>query len=73
MKRSVEEDDVGPDPSLIEVKSAIECIALLFRDPLEARGANQPVLQDKTEDAADYARRYMYMYLGHESTNYRKV
>ena len=69
MKRSVEGGDGDPDPSLTEVKSAVECIVSQFRDPLEARGANLSVLQDEIEDAVDYARRY----LGLESTNYRKV
>ena len=69
MKRSVEGGDGDPDPSLTEVKRAVESIVSQFRDPLEARGANLSVLQDEIEDAVDYARRY----LGLESTNYRKV
>ena len=69
MKRSSEEGDSDPDPSLTEIKNALEYIVSLFRDPLEARGANVSVLQDEIEDAVEYARRY----LGLESTNYRKV
>ena len=69
MKRSSEEGDSDPDPSLTEIKNALEYIVSLFRDPLEARGANVLVLQDEIEDAVEYARRY----LGLESTNYRKV
>ena len=62
-------NDSDPDPSLIEIKNALEYIVSLFRDPLEARGANVSVLQDEIEDAVEYARRY----LGLQSTNYRKV
>ena len=70
MKRSViDHDDDGTDASLQEVKGAIEVLSAHFRDPLEAAGANLPLLQDEIEDVVVYARTY----LGIESTDYRKV
>ena len=57
------------DPSLTEVKIAIEQGFLSFIDPLEARGVSLSSLLDDIEDAIDYARRYLAL----ESTNYRKV
>ena len=57
------------DPSLTEVKSAIEQVFLSFIDPLEAHGVSFSSLLDEIEDAIDYARRYLAL----ESTNYREV
>ena len=68
MKRS-SDGESGSDVALAELKSAVECIVVPFRDPLEARGANLSVLQDEIEDAVDYARRYLAL----ENTGYRKV
>lgn len=51
------------------MKNALEMLSSHFRDPLEAAGANLPLLQDEIEDAVVYARTY----LGIESTDYRKV
>lgn len=70
MKRTLEGDHHDPDPSLTEIKNAVSTLYVsLFRDPLEARGANLSVLQDKTEDAFDYTRSYLEL----ESTTYRKA
>ena len=57
------------DPSLMEVKSAIELIFLSFIDPLEAHDVSLSILLDEIEDVIDYARRYLVL----ESTDYRKV
>ena len=60
MKRSViDHDDDGTDASLQEVKGAIEVLSAHFRDPLEAAGANLPLLQDEIEDVVVYARTYV--------------
>ena len=70
-RRFVTDDDDGDytdDTSLQEVKNALEVLSTHFRDPLEAVGANLPLLHDEIEDVVVYAR----IYLGIERTDYRK-
>ena len=62
-------DEGDCDPSLTELKAAIELITSLFGEPLEATGVALSSLQDEIENAVDYARKYV----GLESTHYRKV
>ena len=69
MKRNVTSDESDSDPSLAELKAAIELISTQFRDPLEAAGVNVSSLHDEIEDAVEYARNYLSL----ESTHYRKV
>ena len=58
MKRN-SSDEGDCDPSLTELKAAIELITSLFREPLEATGVALSSLQDEIEDAVDYARKYL--------------
>ena len=67
MKRNVSGDESGRDPALAELKAAIELIPSQFRNPFEATGVNVSSLQDKIEDAVEYARQYLSL----ESTPYR--
>ena len=69
MKRYVTGDESNSDPSLAELKAAIELISTQFRDPLEATGVHVSSLHDEIEDVVEYARNYLSL----ESTHYRKV
>ena len=69
MKRNVSGEEGDSDPSLVELKAAIELISSQFRGPLEATGVAVSCLQDEIEDAVEYARQYLSL----ESTHYRKV
>ena len=69
MKRNNIGDEHESDPSLTELKAAIELISSRFRDPLEASGVIVSSLQDEIEDAVEYARQYLSL----ESTHYRRV
>ena len=63
-----DDGDYTDDTSLQEVKNALEVLPTHFRDPLEAVGANLPLLHYEIEDVVVYARTY----LGIERTDYRK-
>ena len=70
-RRFVTDDDDGDytdGTSLQDMKNALEVLSTHFRDPLEAVGANLPLLHDEIEDVVVYARTY----LGIERTDYRK-
>lgn len=69
MKRNNIGDEHESDPSLTELKAAIELISSRFRDPLEASGVIVSSLQDEIEDAVEYAGQYLSL----ESIHYRKV
>ena len=66
---SAEKKVISSDPSMAELKAAIELIVSQFRDSLEDTRAVVSSLQDEIEDAVEYARPYLSM----ESPHYRKV
>ena len=62
-------DSSCSDKSLTEVLMAVELIATMFREPLEAVGINLLVLQHKIAEVVEYARSYLSI----ESEEYHKV
>ena len=62
-------DSSCSDKSLTEVLMAVELIATMFREPLEAAGINLLVLQDQIAEVVEYARSYLSI----ESEEYHKV
>lgn len=54
---------------MANIKSAVECLASHFREPLEAAGVSLASIQDEMDDVVDYARTYLR--IGTES--YQKI
>ena len=57
------------DPSLGEVKEAVEVISTHFRIPLEAKGLSFVALQDEVEEVVECARNYLNISV----VEYRKI
>ena len=61
--------DLEDDPSIAEVKEAVEVISTDFRIPLEAKGLSFVTLQDEIEEVIKYARKYLDIGI----VKYRKI
>lgn len=67
--RRSEVDDDCDDPTLSEVKTAVEYIISHFREPLQASGIDLTDIQDEVEEIVEYARQYLSI----EAECYNKV
>ena len=65
----LQEDIDQDDPSIAEVKEAVEVISTHFRIPLEAKGLSFVTLQDEIEEVIEYARKYTNI----GAVEYRKI
>ena len=62
-------DNSPEDKALSEVLAAVELIATMFKEPLQASGVNLLGLQDEMEEVVEYARQYLSI----EIEKYHKV
>lgn len=66
---SDDSEEEADDRSLTEVKSAVEYIVSLFREPLEASDVDLAYIQDEVEEVVEYARQY----LSTETESYKRI